>query len=540
MAKKNAVADLASKVNKAASGLANSSAISGVLGNTTKNNAVMNLATSVAKNLTKNLTKNNSTQASTTQSTVAPVQQEFVPSNTTQSYLNQLKNLEGNAPGAYSSKYQSQIDALLDKINNWGEFAPSDTTKSYLDHLKRLEGNAPGAYSSKYQSQIDALLDKINNREKFSYDFNADPLYQQYKDSYAKMGKEAAINAAANAANLTGGYGNSYAATAAAQANQQYLTQLNDVIPELYNAAIDKYQMEGQDMLSQYGALSDAEQNAYTQYRDGINDYFNNLSYYQTAYGNSLGNDLNIANLEDQRLLNQYGAMSEAEQAAYNQYRDSMSDYYNNLSYYQNAYNSSLGNDWNLANFKYQQARDQVSDQQWKDQFEENVRQFGLNYALQKASQELAEREYNTSKDQWQQQFDYSKTRDQVSDQQWKDQFDYSKERDLVSDSQWQKQFNYNKQQDAISNALAKANANASTTADDSSNTADTVDEVARIRDLGMGDIVDFAMSQAQWGKMGGNNDPVYDYLYTQYEKGKISDTELEAIYNYVKMQKGK
>lgn len=465
MAKKNAVTSIAKNV--AASMAKNNSITNKVLNSATKNNAVMNLATSVAANLTK---KNN--------------------------------KVSGIAEPSSKNKVSGTAQSIVAPVQQ--EFKPSDTTQSYLNQLKKVEGNAPGGYTSKYQSQIDELLSRINNREKFSYDFNADPLYQQYKDSYTKLGKEAGMNAAANAANLTGGYGNSYAATAAAQANQQYLTQLNDVIPELYNAAIDKYQMEGQDMLSQYGA------------------------------------------------------MSEAEQAAYNQYRDSMSDYYNNLSYYQNAYNSSLGNDWNLANFKYQQARDQVSDQQWKDQFEENVRQFGLNYALQKASQELAEREYNTSKDQWQQQFDYSKTRDQVSDQQWKDQFDYSKERDLVSDSQWkqqfdynksrdqvsdsqwQKQFNYNKQQDAISNALAKANANASTTADDSSNTADTVNEVARIRDLGLGDIVDFAMSQAQWGKMGGNNDPVYDYLYTQYEKGKISDTELEAIYNYVKMQRGK
>ena len=96
---------------------------------------------------------------------------------------------------------------------------------------------SPGAYSSTHQNVINGIMDKINKRKEFNYDFNADPIYQQYKDQYTALGANAATNAASNAANLSGGYANSYATTAATQANQQYLLQLNDVIPQLYQAA---------------------------------------------------------------------------------------------------------------------------------------------------------------------------------------------------------------------------------------------------------------------------------------------------------------
>ena len=57
------------------------------------------------------------------------------------------------------------------------------------------------------QSVKDALY-KINNREKFAYDLNGDALYQQYKDRYTQMGKQAMRDTMGQAAALTGGYGN--------------------------------------------------------------------------------------------------------------------------------------------------------------------------------------------------------------------------------------------------------------------------------------------------------------------------------------------
>lgn len=167
----------------------------------------------------------------------------------------------------------------------------SANTDSYWRKIQEQENNPVGPYQSRWQSQIDNALNAITNRKAFSYDFNADPLYQAYKDQYTKLGKEASMNAAANAAALTGGYGNSYAVTAGAQANQQYLTRLNEVIPELYNLAMNRYKMEGDELNNKYGVLSDADTREYGQYRDKVGDWKDMLAYLQSAYKTQLDND---------------------------------------------------------------------------------------------------------------------------------------------------------------------------------------------------------------------------------------------------------
>ena len=91
----------------------------------------------------------------------------------------------------------------------------SQNTTTAKKKLEEIEANRPGAYKSNWNGTINNLMDKIVNQKDFSYDFNADPLYQQYKDQYTQLGKQAALDTQANAAALTGGFGNSYAATAA-------------------------------------------------------------------------------------------------------------------------------------------------------------------------------------------------------------------------------------------------------------------------------------------------------------------------------------
>ena len=57
----------------------------------------------------------------------------------------------------------------------------------------------------------DEALQAYLNREDFQYDVNADALYQQYKDRYVELGKDAMEDTMGQAAALTGGYGSSYA-----------------------------------------------------------------------------------------------------------------------------------------------------------------------------------------------------------------------------------------------------------------------------------------------------------------------------------------
>ena len=71
-----------------------------------------------------------------------------------------------------------------------------------------------------------------------------DPMYGALKDQAVKNGRMAMLDTQAQAANLTGGYGSSYAQSVGHQAYNSYLQQLGDRIPELYRLAYEMY-MDG-------------------------------------------------------------------------------------------------------------------------------------------------------------------------------------------------------------------------------------------------------------------------------------------------------
>lgn len=166
------------------------------------------------------------------------------------------------------------------------EYQQSDAVTKAQEMLQNQLSNKPGQYTSQWQSQLNDVMGKILNREKFSYDLNGDALYKQYKDQYTNQGKMAMMDTMGQAAAMTGGYGNSYAQNVGQQAYQGYLQQLNDKIPELYNLALSKYQMEGDDLSRQYSMLGDRESTDYGRYRDTVSDYNTELSRLQNAYDN--------------------------------------------------------------------------------------------------------------------------------------------------------------------------------------------------------------------------------------------------------------
>ena len=164
------------------------------------------------------------------------------------------------------------------------------------------------AYQSQYQPQIEQYNQQLMNRGKFSYDMNSDPLYLQYKDSYMQQGQKANREAQAAASALTGGYGNSYAATAGNQAYQQWMGRLNDMVPQLQNAALQKWAMEGDQLQNILNNLYSQEQMAYGQYRDTVGDQ-------QWRYGadfNKYQTDLNQSNwLTEQQFREQQAALEQ-------------------------------------------------------------------------------------------------------------------------------------------------------------------------------------------------------------------------------------
>lgn len=134
-------------------------------------------------------------------------------------------------------------------------------------------------YAGTFDQQLTDLYDQISTRPQFSYDVNADPLYQQYKDRYIQQGKLAMKDTMGQAAALTGGYGNTYGQQVGQQAYDAYLQNLSAVIPELYGMAYDKYKDEGDDLLKMYGLVGEQRDTEYGRYRDALGDWENERAF---------------------------------------------------------------------------------------------------------------------------------------------------------------------------------------------------------------------------------------------------------------------
>lgn len=216
---------------------------------------------------------------------------------------------------------------------SYKDYQESDRVKKLAERLAQLESQKPGDWTGgQYGQQMQEALDAIRKRKKFSYDLNGDALYQQYKDKYVQQGKQAMQDTMGQAAALTGGYASTYGQAVGQQQYDAYLQNLNDVVPELYQLALSRYQMEGDDLKTQYSLLADQYQQEYGQYRDKVGDWQTERNFLSGRY-------------DSERNLD-YGMWGDARDFAYTDYRNG------------------------------------IADEQWRRQYEESVRQFNEQMAL--------------------------------------------------------------------------------------------------------------------------------------------------------------
>lgn len=245
----------------------------------------------------------------------------------------------------------------------YDDYTESEAVQQAYALLDQHLNSKPGEYQSTWQGQIDSMIDKILNREKFSYDLNSDALYQQYKDQYTSLGKLAMQDTMGQAAAMTGGYGSSYASTAGNQAYQSYLSQLNDVVPELYGMALDKYNAEGNELYNQYSLLADQESQDYGRYMDAYNQYMNELDYLTGRYDSERAFD--YGKFADERAFD-YGVYSDDKNYAYNEYRNAIED-----KQWQQTFDESVRQFDETMD--YTKERDAVEDDQWQQTHQLNV-----------------------------------------------------------------------------------------------------------------------------------------------------------------------
>ena len=295
-----------------------------------------------------------------------------------------------------------------------------------LNALKAAQSNLP-IYANSYEDEIREVYDSIVNREKFTYDVNADALYNQYKDQYVSLGKLAMQDTMGQAAAMTGGYGNSYAASVGNQAYQSYLSQLNQVVPELYGMAYDRYRQEGQDLLNQYNMLGDMRDTEYNQYLNELNQYWNNVNYYKTL-------------LDDA-----YNQGYTANRDAYNMYIDER-----NFAYQQQQ--DAIAQQNYLNEFEYQKLQDAIAQQNYEKEFEYKKWQDAIANDQWQQSFDHGVAQDKIAEDQWNQSFAHEVQQDKIAEDQWNQSFAHDVAQDKIAENQWNQSFAHEVQQDAIAN----------------------------------------------------------------------------------------
>lgn len=220
--------------------------------------------------------------------------------------------------------YRATLDDLYNKVMGYGSYTP-------------------GTYSAKYdtrplEGQMAGWLNEIDNYGEFKYDLNADMLYKQMVDNAVQKGQMAMQDVTANAAALSGGYGNSYAAALGNQAYQQYLTDVNNNIPALQQQALNVWQA-GLDQL--YGQLDAGSQ----QLNNLLALEAQNFAQWQANEANAF----NAWNAGYQQVLDQYNlglnhanTMVSWQPQTYSSGGGSSSAKTGDDVYYRNAYGDAL------------------------------------------------------------------------------------------------------------------------------------------------------------------------------------------------------
>lgn len=126
-------------------------------------------------------------------------------------------------------------------------------------------------YKSQYGGQINNLINAAVNRQEFSYDPNTDPAYQSYAKEYGRLGDRARQNTLGDYSANTGGYASTAAVSAAQQAQNDYNQQLSMLVPQLMQAAYERYQGDFNMNMATLGALTDRDNDMYGRWNDNRN-----------------------------------------------------------------------------------------------------------------------------------------------------------------------------------------------------------------------------------------------------------------------------
>lgn len=168
-----------------------------------------------------------------------------------------MATLGGFRPGI---KTVEKKNKTVTKKGGLGKKSSSKKSSSSNQYVKT---SRPGAYNSALHDKISSARKELMN---FQYDPMQDASYQALAQIYGARGDQAAQDTLGEAAALNGGFGTSYAVSAAQQARNQYNQELAAMVPDLEQNAYAKAQ-------NRYQMLVDRDNELYQRYRDRVGDY---------------------------------------------------------------------------------------------------------------------------------------------------------------------------------------------------------------------------------------------------------------------------
>lgn len=159
--------------------------------------------------------------------------------------------------------------------NNNSSPVSKTPAENYVDIYNKLMSD-PGFKFSK-QKDLNTIKEELSTYPSFDYDINKDELYQQAVQDYTRRGELAMQDVMGRAAALTGGYGNSYAATAGSQAYLSALDELSRLAPEYYQLARDEHNEKKNALYDKYSMLMDEYNIEKDLYEDNYQKLLNDL-----------------------------------------------------------------------------------------------------------------------------------------------------------------------------------------------------------------------------------------------------------------------
>lgn len=204
-------------------------------------------------------------------------------------------------PSGYD--WESLLKGYGGGMSGIGRFAPSAAYNNAMAYTNGLLEKLNSGRTS-YSDKIDALMNQINGRDKFVYDMDKDPMFQQYLSSMMDKGKIAMQDTIGQASALTGGYGSTYATSAANGAYNDFVKGAYDNVSDYYNMSLNAYNSEGQELYNRLGMYQNADaaeysrlaaaydanlQRANTLYNQEYNNYWDTANYNKSVaqYNNS-------------------------------------------------------------------------------------------------------------------------------------------------------------------------------------------------------------------------------------------------------------